>query len=347
MWRAFFMLSVWGMSLTDYFQQRARGVALIKEADGLAKSDLLAMGADPDEADQMLALHQTYWGPTKFTGLQRTARQTNHGLGVLLRIEKHVRRTRNQRDAWRLRAELCQLPAGDIDGVARQRLAELYPPKEEEDGIKIRRGRKWKLIATGSSKDIGDIYEHLDGSLQSLLDAFFSSTARPEVTTNVIVHLDELDQILRGDGDDIQLRLTNGTTMTGAQYLASRFSSFGFAAIFHPEEGPVDLYRSERFASDKQRHLCALENPTCAWPGCNCPATESQIHHIQAFVAGGLTNIKNLVTLCPYHNGINADDPFGPNPRGRIARISGATSFCPPFGGPPIPTGIHADLAAA
>lgn len=332
------------MSIRDYFSQRARGVGLIGEAQGLSKADLVAMGAEPDEADQMLELYRIYFGETTFAGFQRTARESAHGLAALQRIERHVRRVRGERKAWRLRAELCHVAPGDLDRIARARLAELNPPRKEEDGVKIRRGKgKWKLVITGDSKDIADVFEHQDGSLETFLDGYFAAgTQRPEVTTNVIVTLDELDQITRGEGDELVLKLTNGATMTGAEYLSARLSAHGFAAIFHPVEGPVDLMRSERFANGKQRHLCSLENPTCAWPGCNCPATESQVHHITAFKDGGLTNVRNLVMLCPYHNGINADDPEGPNPRGRMDRVLGATAWIPPYPGAPVLTGIYA-----
>lgn len=99
----------------------------------------------------------------------------------------------------------------------------------------------------------------------------------------------------------------------------------------HPEEGPVNLYRTARVANDKQRIMAAAENPRCAWPGCNQPADLSQVHHLKAWSNGGETNMKNLVMCCAYHNGVNDDDPNAPPRRGRLERVGGRIVWRPPF----------------
>ena len=69
--------------------------------------------------------------------------------------------------------------------------------------------------------------------------------------------------------------------------------------------------------------MAAAENPTCPWPPCNHPADKAQIHHLKAWKHGGLTNMENLTVCCPYHNGVNRDDPNAPPLRGRLARVNG------------------------
>ena len=97
----------------------------------------------------------------------------------------------------------------------------------------------------------------------------------------------------------------------------------------------MNLYRTERMATWKQRMLAAAEHPVCAWPGCNTPADDAQVHHLTAWSAGGPTNQENLVTLCAHHNAVNQDDPFRPTERGRMVRIDGRVAWIPPWSNTP------------
>ena len=93
----------------------------------------------------------------------------------------------------------------------------------------------------------------------------------------------------------------------------------------------MNLYRTSRHASDKQRLMAGAENPTCPWAECNYPADKCQIHHLQAWKHGGETNMANLSVACPYHNGVNDDDPNAPPLRGRLARVNGTIKWLPPW----------------
>lgn len=326
-----------------YFEFRAAGIGLVGAVQGASSQELVSRGASPSEASLLSHLHHIYFGETPYTGLQRKARETAHGLDDLMVIERFVSRVKTKLEAWKLRVKLCQVSAKDIARVAKAKLAELYPPKEPEDGVKVRRGeKKWNLGVTGPSGTIAAMWELLDGTLGNFEDQFFNGTTKPEVTTNVIITLDELDQIARGDGDELILKLFNGATMTGEEYVNSRLSKIGFAGLFHPMIGPVDCYQTERFANGKQRRLLSMENPTCAWPGCRRPATECQFHHIKAFKDGGPTNCTNMVPLCAFHNARNTDNPFWVNRFGRMDRILGQTVWDPPYPGLPVPTGMYA-----
>ena len=95
--------------------------------------------------------------------------------------------------------------------------------------------------------------------------------------------------------------------------------------------GAVNLYDTERFANQKQRDMACMVSPVCAFPGCRHGAYASEIHHVDAWKHGGLTNMDNLVPLCRYHNRINDDDPWR-NKRGRIAMIRGAPWWVSPRG---------------
>ena len=89
-------------------------------------------------------------------------------------------------------------------------------------------------------------------------------------------------------------------------------------------KGPVELHRTQRVASEKQRIMASGEQPTCAWGRCLCGADYCQIHHIKEWRNGGETNPENLTPLCKYHNAIN-----GLPGRGRIVRENGKIKWVP------------------
>lgn len=328
------------MNLQTYFSALAAGVELVSACG--SKAELVRLGASPDHADELVALHAVYFGETTFSGKQRECRGTAHDLHTLQRIERHVRKVKDKRLAWDLRCLLCATSAADIDSVARARLAELNPRPVPTPGVKVRKGKGlWKLTVTAPSELLSDVAKVQDGTAETFAATFFDGHARPDVTVNVVVELDTLDEILDGRGDETIVRCTNGATMTGAQLLQRRLTAHGYAALVHPVAGPVDLGRLQRTANFKQRKLCEIENPTCSWPDCTCPADESQVHHLQDWKSGGETNISNLLMLCKYHNGVNEDSGTANAPpvrRGRMTKVRGKSAWIPPGGGRPIIT---------
>lgn len=165
---------------------------------------------------------------------------------------------------------------------------------------------------------------------------------RARLSTTVVMTLDEATRIEAGEGDDIKLHLTNGSTMTGAEYVRAsleerRVSDEGYLVLVDVLRGPVNAYRTQRFANKKQRIMALAENPTCSWPGCRRPGDECQIHHMEAWKFGGVSNAENFATLCAYHNGINDDDPTTFPIRGRMERVAGKIQrvFTPHSSGEP------------
>lgn len=309
------------------------------------------MGAPLADAAVLHRLHSIYFGPTAFTAKQREAAQTTHSLTVLRQIEGYVGRLRTQKDAWDLRVLLCNTPAGDVRRVARERLKAVRGAGPEA-GVRVTRRAEGNhtLTITDSSLRIADMLGVLKATdsedlLKAARSVFGGSGAAsvPTVHTNVIVRLDELDRIVDGDGEEIRLQLTNGATMTGGELVRRRLSELGYITLIHPLVGPVNAYRATRFASAKQRLMLSAEHPVCAWPDCNQPADEAQFHHLKRWEDGGLTNVRDMVPLCAYHNAVNDDDPLKPTGRGRMARIDGRVAWLPPWAGPPrfVPSPAH------
>ena len=332
--------------IETYIRLRNSGIALVEHIPG-SPDKLRALGADPADATELAGLHQVYFGPTRFTGKQKKARaaaiQQRHSLSALTLIETYVSKVKKTLDAWNLRAKLAATPAHRIRAVATARLKELRSKRIAKPGVRItyRAQGPNTLSITDDATTIANMRGVLESTnttdlLQAANDVFFNQAtgAKPAVRTQVIVTLNELDQIINGDGDEIELNLTNGGRMTGAEFLTHKFAQIGYATIVHPIEGPINTWRLERGANFNQRLTLHAEFDTCSRPGCNKPADYCQIHHLIPWQAGGYTNIKNLTFLCAYHNGINDDDPLKPTGRGYMYRLNTGVSFIPPWGTP-------------
>lgn len=319
--------------LQTYAAQLASPMDLLGEAFGLSETELRALGLPASEARELFHLAQVYFGPTAFSARQRAARATAHSLPTLKLIERYAARAGSQREAWALRERLCT-DAGDtpqIQTLARSLVPARRPPQR---GVRLTRRRDgdWTLSITGESSLLADVYAAVGSGVEGVDKLIRHGAGRARVTTNVIVTLDALDRILDGDGEEVTLRMTNGATLTGAQLLQRTLSEHGYATLVHPVSGPVNLYRTQRLASAKQRIMASAQNPTCAWPGCNHPADTAQIHHLRAWHHGGNTNADNLAVCCSYHNSINDDDPNAPPRRGRLVRQEGRVTWIPPWG---------------
>ena len=334
-------------ALQTFLDGLSPGMAIVAEAASVSEEDLVARGAPTTVAADLKALAHAYFGPTAYTRMQReaVAADGGHSITALLIIEKFAQRAGSLLNAMRLRLALCAVdpatPADRLRKLAAAKLRELKPPQPPATGVRLTRRRSgpWTLTLTGESATVADMHAAIRaaGDTVDAAARIFEgqSGARTTVTTNVIVKLEDLVKIAEGDGDDIVLRMTNGATLTGAQFVQRTLADVGLVTLIHPVEGPVNLYRAQRHASWKQRMMAQAESPECTWDGCHCPADECQVHHIVPWAAGGETNMANLANICRYHNGINDDSGADPPVRGRIARIGGRLAWIPPWDGPP------------
>lgn len=295
--------------------------------------------------------------------------QRGHSVERLLMIDTYARKAKARGRAWRIREELCTMP-GNFSEVKRRAatLAEEHatavPPKKGISVTQPKHGMR-SLTIRDDARAISDLLLGLDnasaGSREpqsaARLSAFRSFMTPPSPTethaplpvprlrTMVIVGVDDYVKILAGEGDEVQLALSDGTTMTGAEYLthlvagrsgcsSERDGSSGddstgandvTFALFHPTEGGVNTYRA-RFANSKQRDLAVAEHPVCAWPGCSVPGYLCEIHHLTAHKHGGETNPSNLAPLCRYHNGINDDTTSTNDHRGNAEYLVSAAN---------------------
>lgn len=303
--------------------------------------DIIAGAAGPlDGPDAVVAelrrLHAVYFGRVKHSRLQREAvaasRRAGHSLAALQVIEKHARRLPTEDLRWALRSQLCALQASPdaLDKHAARLRRELAQPTPRRESVNIYRRATgpWTLSITARSSLIADLHAAIVAA-ENDPAVLLRGAGRKQLRTNVVIQLDELVRITRGDTDVI-LQRTDGARITGSELVTQLMASVGLFTLVHPVEGPVELYRSQRGASAKQREMLMAIHPTCAKPGCNQPAEHCHIHHIWAWTQGGYTNIANLVPLCAYDNGRNDDDPRV-HRNGRIERRGGQIVFTPPW----------------
>ena len=206
--------------IETYIRLRNSGIALVEHIPG-SPDELRALGASASDAAELANLNQVYFGPTRFSGKQRKARHAaltqRHSLGTLTLIESYTAKVKKTLDAWNLRVKLAATPAHRIPTVAATRLKELRSKRIAKPGVRItyRAQGPNTLSITDDATTIANMRGVLESTntdlLQAANDIFFNKEtggSKPAVRTQVIVTLNELDQIINGDGDDIELNLT-------------------------------------------------------------------------------------------------------------------------------------------
>lgn len=327
---------------------------------GFDEQAAIAAGLDPNTVRSWAALHTVYVAETAAHRQQaqaremvRRARLSLHQLSLIeRRLSSVPARERARKRLEVLEAFVAGRPSS-YQSFAR-RVNELVPvePKQLQEtmsfGPVVRGMVRIQIIATAArAADLEfSCATDLDASLPAgpqMSENFWQRAEKGGVATAVprplvMVPAPALSTILACDSDpnEVVLGLSNGTTITGAEFLEKYFTdaSVGLeAALFHPAEGPVNLYRVQRFANQKQRDLARATTPVCPVPDCHRSADLCQAHHIVAWKHGGQTNMRNLTMLCRYHNRTNDDDDWVRH-RGRIEVVNGSPTWVSPRGYP-------------
>ena len=337
-----------------------QAVSALRDMAELSPYDMAADGWALNTAKKFSKLADVFFGATDSPRLQReaVALAEERGLSMerLQMIDSHAQKLKKQRGAaWKLRAELIAHEGTyeEVNALGNQRVDEIVGEKPKESGMRVSRPKNGMVTMsiTDTQRRIIDFEKTLDAietssepRSKALLEAFWKhidgggGVIKPEYRTVIAIGLDDFAKISCGNGDEVVVGLSDGTTMTGAELVnAALEGALGdkiYAGLFHPTAGPVNLYEA-RFASGKQRILAMAENLVCPWPGCKVPADRCQVHHIDAHKNGGQTNPANLTALCSYHNGVNDDGAQGvrhEKSRGRMIRHRGKVELLTPGG---------------
>lgn len=330
----------------------ARGIDVLA---GFNRQDAVAAGLPMSWIREWDKAHQVYFGRTKWTRQQRVAvdkaRESGMSLSQLVLIEQRIRHIQDDAERWQLRHSLLDV-RGTYDTLNRA-AKDIVPAKEKEPpkpGMRFTGSaqgfRSFTVVAPerriadlefavsqGVRPDRPQAEQKLEKFLELIDGDQDSHVPRAVPRPLVLVPLPDYTKILGQQGDETVLGLTDGTTMTGAEFLTTCAGAELEIALFHPQEGPVNLYRGQRLANDKQRALVSATQPICAVPDCRHAADMCEMHHIEAWKNGGPTNLHNLAAVCRYHNRTNDDDAHrGRHHRGRIATIRGTPTWISPNG---------------
>ena len=314
----------------------------------------LAAGVSATRVREWERVFEVYYGSTSWTVKQHTAveraRVGQFSIDQLVYIENRIKHVEPQALRWKLRLALLDAP-GDYASLTRaaKQIVPVPETRSPRPGVTFTgsRGGYRSMMVTTHERDIADIEFNVTRNVDptrpvapQLVEPFMSlirnggtGVAHAVPRPLLLVPLPDYTRIVAGNGDEVVLGLSDGTTITGADYLQKHHGAELEVALFHPEEGAVNLYRTQRLANQKQRDLARATLTTCPVPGCRHGADSCEIHHITAWKHGGETNMANLAMLCRYHNRVNDDDPYR-NWRGRVAMMRGTPTWVSPRGRP-------------
>ena len=142
-----------------------------------------------------------------------------------------------------------------------------------------------------------------------------------------------LEQLQTGAG----LAVTGGGSMLPMSDVIRMAShAYHYLCIFdRHSQRPLYLGRSKRIATADQRIVLHARDRGCTAPGCDIPGYLTEVHHVEEWAEGGLTNVDRLTFACPGHHKL-----IGPNGWRTRKRPDGRTEWIPP---PqmPLPTTIN------
>src|SRR5690625_4036149 len=322
------------------------GIPILRDVYECSPHDLAGDLMPLNTARKYTRLADVLFGPADSPKVQRDsvalaeARQLS--LEYLEMVNKHAKKLKKRGAAWKLRAELIAFEGTfeEVEAYAKKRVTEQGGDTKKQRGVRVGRvidGLR-TISITDTQRRITDLEKTLDAAIkdddqprsEALLEPFWNlvegggtGLIKPEYRTVIAIGLDDFAKVSCGKGEDVVVALSDGTTMTGAEFInAAMEGSLGdklYVGLFHPTAGPVNLYEA-RFASEKLRTLAMAENLVCPWPDCNVPADRCQVHHIDAHKHGGHTKPSNLTMLCKHHNGVNNDDPDGQRNKHRLGK---------------------------
>jgi hypothetical protein len=205
----------------------------------------------------------------------------------------------------------------DADGV---------PPKEEL--AQPKNAFRYRRDAAG--------WMHFAGSIEpesaEELDAMLGALAKPDGATDersttqrlgdafcdVVHHAIDSDTLPARGGEKPHLNLTmdyatlvkgvgTATLEGGAEISASAVRRIACDSqivpmVLNGESVPLDVGRTRRLVSTKQRAALNARDAGCTFPSCGLPARWADAHHIKSWLDGGPTDLDNMVLLCRRHH---------------------------------------------
>ncbi len=94
-----------------------------------------------------------------------------------------------------------------------------------------------------------------------------------------------------------------GTLLPMRDVIRMARHAYHYLAVFDEHSSrPLYLGRSRRIASPDQRVVLYAKDRGCTHPGCDVPGYWCEVHHVDEWAAGGLTNADRLTFTCTPHH---------------------------------------------
>ena len=72
--------------------------------------------------------------------------------------------------------------------------------------------------------------------------------------------------------------------------------------LVDPTGTPLDVGRTRRDFTPRQRTALAERDRGCTWPGCTAPVSWTDAHHLRSWYHGGPSDLDNAALLCGHHH---------------------------------------------
>jgi hypothetical protein len=162
--------------------------------------------------------------------------------------------------------------------------------------------RKQQLVGKGSPLPP---WERLMGQGFARLIETIDPNALPRhggdaTVVNVVISLEELRKEL--GTATLGFDETNGTIITAAEARRMACSATIIPWVLGGDSEVLDMGRASRVFVPIQRKALRLQQKCCQAEGCDMPPEWCDAHHLEPWAAGGKTNLKDGVLLCPHHH---------------------------------------------
>lgn len=118
-----------------------------------------------------------------------------------------------------------------------------------------------------------------------------------DAVTGDDVHRDALGRLVAvGHAED------GGATFDGALIERALCIGGSVEVVVDSCGNPLDVGRTERCFTPKQRIALAVRDGGCMWPGCDRPASMTEAHHCVPWSCGGATDIDDGILICRFHH---------------------------------------------
>src|SRR5699024_7745350 len=204
----------------------------------------LADGLMPlNTARKYTRLADVLFGPADSPKVQREsvalAEERGLSLEYLEMVEKHARKLKKRGASWRLRAELIALEGTfeEVEAYAKKRVTEEGGDTKKKRGVRLGRvvdGLR-TISITDTQRRITVLEKTLDAGIKhdedqprsdALLEPFWdlvegnrTGLIKPEYRTVIAIGLEDFAKVSCGKGHDVIVALSDGTTMTGAEFI--------------------------------------------------------------------------------------------------------------------------------